>query len=71
MKRREKNKEKLAGCQRTIFRKKIETTCAEFYQEKVEQSASSRSEEEAEEERKVDLKLTEKRKLALMQSPRN
>jgi hypothetical protein len=46
VKRREKNKEKLAGCQRTIFRKKIEHTCSEFYQEKVvEQSGSSKSEE--------------------------
>jgi hypothetical protein len=60
VKRREKNKEKLATCQKMIWRKKIEQVCAEFYQEKVEGNEKSQEEEEEEEEeeRKVDIKLS-------------
>lgn len=60
VKRREKNKEKLLGCQKDIFRKKVEQHSEEFYQKQIEK-AESRDRSSSSESREV--KLNEKRKL--------
>lgn len=57
VKRREKNKEKLIGCQKDIFRRKVEQHSEDFYQRQVERGEQERPEEE---ER---ARLSEKRKL--------
>lgn len=38
VKRREKNKEKLLGCQKDIFRKKVEQHSEDFYQRQIEKA---------------------------------
>lgn len=60
VKRREKNKEKLLGCQKDIFRKKVEQHSEEFYHRQIEK-VESRDRSSSSESREV--KLNEKRKL--------
>jgi hypothetical protein len=68
VKRREKNKQKLFGCQKDTFRKKMEIICPDFDFARLQKHDSSPS---MEEEREEEAKISDKRNFDPIQSPRN